>query len=145
MPPILNGNTGYSSRGISFDEKYDYTYPDGLDLVPGNAKHDKLRDLIMQRASLSATTMSTRHKAWNDIDFTLTSYIPVDEKEKSVKENDSRKPISIVFPYSYTVLETLLSFYVAAFLQDPIFRYEGVGPHDVVGAILLEKLIAYLG
>ena len=143
MPPILNGNTGYSSRGISFDEKYDYTYPDGLDLVPGNAKHDKLRDLIMQRASLSATTMSTRHKAWNDIDFTLTSYIPVDEKEKSVKENDSRKPISIVFPYSYTVLETLLSFYVAAFLQDPIFRYEGVGPHDVVGAILLEKLIAF--
>jgi hypothetical protein len=142
MPPILRGEGNYRSSNPNFGEKYEYAYPKGLDLAPGSKLHNKIRDEVMERAFSSAKIMSRRHAAWNKVDFTLTAYIPTDEKEELLKEKDSRKPVSIVFPYSYTVLETLLSYYVAAFLQDPIFRYEGVGPSDVVGAILLEKLIA---
>lgn len=143
MPNMIYGNSGkYKSRGPQFQEKFDYTYPEGLNLTPGSKLHDRIRDEVMDRAYESATVMSTRHEDWNKIDYTLTAYIPVDEKEQEVKDKDSRKPISIVFPYSYTVLETLLSYYVAAFLQDPIFRYEGATPKDVIGAILLELVIS---
>lgn len=142
MPAIITGNSSKSKMSWGQKNSYDYTYPEGLDLRPGSTLHSKIRDEVLERAQASANTMSARHSTWNDIDHTLTAYISTDDKERLEKDSDSRKPISIVFPYSYTVLETLLSYYVAAFLQDPIFRYEGVGPNDVVGAILLEKLIS---
>lgn len=141
MPSIITGDSYGSTTDIR-KTHYDYNYPEGLDLKPGSPLHEKLKNAILERARSSSTIMSTRHSTWNDIDHTLTAYITPDEKESEVKEKDPRKPISVVFPYSYTVLETLLSYYVAAFLQDPIFRYEGVGPDDVIGSILLEKLIA---
>lgn len=140
MPNIVMGDS--SSSTFDPNVNYNYNYPEGLDLRPKSAIHAKLKNLIYDRASASARTVGTRHSTWNEIDHTLTAYINPDDKEKLVKEKDSNKPISIVFPYSYTVLETLLSYYCAAFLQDPIFRYEGAGPDDVIGAILLEKVIA---
>jgi hypothetical protein len=100
-----------------------------------------MRDKVMDRANYSARIMTARHEAWNKIDHTLTAYISTDDYEKSLKDSDERKPVSVVFPNSYTVLETLLSYFVGAFLQEPVFRYEGNGPEDVVGAILLEKVI----
>ena len=39
------------------------------------------------------------------------------------------------------ILETIMGYLISAFLQDPIFRYEGVSPEDTVGAISLEKII----
>jgi hypothetical protein len=142
MPSILIGDSHFSSSGFEPKDKYDYEYPDGLDLTPGSKLHKKIRDNLMERAFESARDMTVRHSDWNAIDHTLTAYIPVSEEEQNVKDNDSRKPVSIVFPNSYTVLETLLSYFVGAFLQDPIFRYEGFGPDDVIGPILLEKVIA---
>ena len=144
MPAIIqgDGNRKYKSAGMRFDEKFDYGYPSGLNLIPGSPLHSFIRDEVMSRAYDSATVMSVRHSAWNDIDHTLTAYIPISEKEEMVKDRDVRRPVSIVFPYTYTILETLLSYYVAAFLQDPIFRYEGVGPSDVIGAIVLENIIS---
>ena len=142
MPIVIEGNTDYRTSSDFGSESFDYKYPDGLDLKPGSKLHIKLRDCILRRAKDSAEKMSQRHATWNEVDHTLTAYIPTDENEQILKGEDSRKPVSIVFPYSYTVLETLLSYYVAAFLQEPIFRYEGVGPNDVIGAILLEKLIS---
>lgn len=141
MPAIIQGDS--SSRGLSgIKVNHDYDYPDNLNLTPGSKLHKGLRDLIYNRASASVRVMSARHGAWNNIDFTLSAYVKPDDKELEIQDKDYRKPISIVFPYSYTVLETLLSYYAAAFLQDPIFRYEGTSPNDVIGAILLEKIIA---
>jgi len=141
MPNILVGNTNYTQSDI-LRVDYKYNYPDDLNLRPGSPLHTKIKNEILERARNSSRVMSSRYGSWNSIDHTLTAYIPVDEKERKTKERDYRKPVSIVFPYSYTVLETLLSFFVAAFVQDPIFRYEGVGPSDIIGAILLEKLIS---
>jgi len=145
MPAIIQGERKYKSN-YRPQKTFDYEYPEGLKLVPGSTSvstlHNKIRDEVMQRAYDSARVMAGRHSAWNDIDHTLTAYIPVDEKENIVKDADVRKPISIVFPYTYTILETLLSYFVAAFLQEPYFRYEGVSGNDVIGAILLELIIS---
>lgn len=143
MPPSIQGSGQFTRTTFAPQKTYDYKYPDGLDLRPGSKLHASIRDKIMERAFYSAKVMSNRHSDWNKIDHTLTAYIPASDAEKLDKDKDSRTPISIVFPNSYTVLETLLSYFVAAFLQDPIFRYEGQGPEDVIGGIMLEKVIQF--
>ncbi len=138
MPVILDpGQTGSS---MSFED-LSYNYPRGLDLRPSSPFHTTLLGKLNLRAQESSMEISKRHKSWKKIDRTLTAYIPADDAEKKVKDNDDRKPVSIVIPYSFATMETLLTYLVAAFLDYPIFKYEGMSPEDKFGAILLEKVI----
>lgn len=121
--------------------KYNYNYPDGLDLRPGHPFHDELKDKILRYARDSANVISYRFDSWNKIDETLTAYIDTDAAEEDIVDEDHRKPVSIIYPYSYAILETILSYLLAAFFQDPVFRYEGVSPEDTIGAIMLEKVV----
>jgi len=123
------------------DIKYNYAYPRGLDLHPGHDLHDKLRDEIMVRAHMSHDAMSSRYDSWNKIDEKLTAYIDLTEEEVNLKAQDPNKPISIVVPVSSAALEVLLGYMVAAFLEEPVFRYEGTGGEDVLGAMLLERVV----
>lgn len=135
--PDISANN-WSNNSATFN----YDYPNKLDLKPGSRLHQFLVSKLMNYARESARIMSRRYKSWNDMDEKLMGYIPTSDKEKLIKEKDSRKPVSIVFPYSYAILETLVSYNCAAFLPDPMFRYEGEGPEDVAGAFLMEKLIS---
>lgn len=140
MPNIAHGNIeGYLP--VRFDEKFDYDYPEGLDLRPGSKLHQSLVSKVLERANESYDVMSRRHYSWNEVDQIQTGFIDIDEEERKVKRKDRRRPVSIVFPYSYAVMEVMLSYLVAAFLQEPYFRYEGWGPEDTVGAILLENVV----
>lgn len=137
MPYVVTGEP--DAKRTSFDRvNHDYDYPDGLDLRPNSDLHNELRSKIWQRARESRNEMSKRFNSWNEIDRVLTTYIPLKDKEKLVKEKDSTKPVSIIFPYSYSMLESLLTYLTMAFFQDPMFQYEGFGPEDVRGAMLLE-------
>jgi hypothetical protein len=120
---------------------FDYTYPDDLKLKPGTDFHDKLRSMIWQRASEARNSLSKRFDSWREIDRTLTTYIDLSDKEEEVKDNDVNKPTSIVFPYSYSSLEAILTYLSMAFFQDPIFKYEGVEDSDTIGAILMELVV----
>jgi len=128
-------------RDVNYSQLYRDFYPEGLNLKPGETDHDEIRDMILDRAHESERVMSARHPKWEEIDETLTAYIPLDELEQERQAKDSRKPVSIVVPESYAQLETLLTYMLAAFGEGPMFRYEGVGPEDVLGAMLMEKLI----
>ncbi|MHA2376685.1 MAG: portal protein [Candidatus Thorarchaeota archaeon] len=144
MPPIIHGNTAATRRtdkGALEEKDYGYEYPGGLDLKPGSQLHDALVSKILERAQASHNVMVNRHPSWYKIDETLTAYIPTDAEEEKVTDDDSRKSVSIVIPYSYAVLETLLTYSTAAFLENPIFKYRGVGPEDTLGAILLELAV----
>lgn len=134
MPQDLSGAVGRRD--------YHYDYPHGLDLKPGSPTHQRILARVMRYAFESSRVIKRRHPAWEDIDEKLTAYIHVSEKEKEIKRQNYNKPISIVFPYSYAILETLISYMVSAFLPEPIFRYEGSAPDDIVGATLLEKIIS---
>jgi len=140
MGVIITGNQ--LPQNIDFSKtQFDYDYPFELDLDPKGALHKKILGLIMPYAQEAAGNISSRFSSWNEIDRTLTAYIPADDAEKEIIFNDPRKPTSIVFPNTYAIMETLLAYLIAAFYQDPMFRYEGVEPGDTVGAILLEKVI----
>jgi len=113
-------------------DPYDYDYPRDLDLRPGSEVHEALRMMVLGKARGSQDALKPRFKGWREIDRTLTAYITASDEEENIKKQDYRKPISVVVPVSYATIETLLTYWVAAFLEEPYFRYEGVGPEDVV-------------
>lgn len=141
MPYIVQGEPSSWKEDIYNKVSHDYDYPNGLDLKPGSDFHNKLRSKIWQRAQESRNEISKRFPQWREIDRVLTTYIPLKDKEEKLKKKDSTKPVSIVFPYSYSMLESLLTYLSMAFFQDPIFQYEGVEDDDTVGAMLLELVI----
>ena len=141
MPYIATGDqtlTGTQDlRGFS----YDYDYPGGLDLKPGSRLHQDILVKIMRRGRESHSKMSQRYENWRLLDRNLTAYVALDDAEKKVKKGDERKPVRVVVPYSYATLETLLTYMVSAFLNDPIFQYDSTSPEDTVGVALLEKVV----
>ena len=140
MPYIINGE---SSSDVSIDLREDlgYDYPDGLDLRPNSDLHRELKTKILERINLSYNEMSKRYSSWREIDKNLVAYIPLDDAEELLQESEPNKPVSIIFPYSYSMLEALLTYLSMAFFQDPIFQFEGVEDDDTVGAMLLELVI----
>lgn len=144
MPVVIADNEMRSSASYRLgDVHYDYDYPEGLDLRPQSTLHTKIVNEVMNRARDSFNVMQARHSAWKAIDETTTAYITTDTKEQIVKNKDSRKPVSIVVPQTYATLEILLTYMTASLLEDPMLRFEGVGPEDILGAILLEKIIQH--
>lgn len=126
---------------VTFGKDFGYNYPNGLDISPGSKLHESIITKVMRRARASKDAMSARHKTWNKIDEMLTAYIPTSDAEKAVKNKDSTKPISIIVPYSYANLETILAYQTKVFLGSPIYQYEGVGPEDIIPAKLLEIVV----
>jgi hypothetical protein len=141
MPYTVSGEPGQGTTTDFSRESYNYEYPGNLDLRPGSNFHNELKGKILTRARESRNEMCKRFPSWNEIDRVLTTYIPLKDKEEALKNKDSTKPISIVFPYTYAELEALMTYLCMAFFQDPIFQYEGTGPEDVQGSMLLELII----
>ena len=140
MPYISQGNV--PTQNVDYSRmSYNYNYPNGLNLKPGSDFHNKIKDMIWQRAQASRAEISKRFPSWHTIDRTLTTYVPLKEAEKKVQDKDPNKPVTIVFPYSYSMLEALLTYLSMAFFQDPIFHYEGVEDQDTIGAALMELVI----
>ena len=71
----------------------------------------------------------------------ISSFLPLKEKEEALKSKDPNKPVSIVFPYSYSMMEALLTYLSSAFFQDPLFQYEGFEDGDTKGAMLMEMVV----
>lgn len=139
MPTVLDPNA--SGRSFMVSEDLGYSYPKGISMRPDSPDHQRLVKEVYTRALESSNEMSKRYDSWKKVDKTLTAYIKLDDAEEAIKDIDDRKPLSIVVPYSYATLETILTYFTTAFLEPPIFRYEGSSPEDIVGAILLEKVI----
>ena len=143
MPATVIGSqwTSPDSGKDILNKDLGYDYPYGLDLRPRSKVHEKIKNEVLNRAMESHSLVSNRMSSWNSIEQVMTAYIDLSEEEEDVQDADPRKPVSIVFPYTYIIIETVLTYLVTALLGDPIFRYEGVSPEDTVGTMLLEKVI----
>uniref|UniRef100_A0A6M3K6X7 Portal protein n=1 Tax=viral metagenome TaxID=1070528 RepID=A0A6M3K6X7_9ZZZZ len=141
MPYIVKGEPSSWKESYFEKDSFKYEYPNGLDLKPDSDFHNELRDKIWSRANESRHEISKRFPYWQEIDRTLTTYIPLKDYEESIKSEDDTKPVSIVFPYTYSILESLLTYLTMAFFQDPMFQYEGIESDDTQGAMLLEMVV----
>ena len=141
MPYIVQGDSAEVRTANYQNMSFDYDYPYELDLDPKSKLHEQIRSKIWHRASDSKRLISKRYPSWNEVDKILTTYIPLSDVEKTIKNKDSNKPVSIIFPYSYSNLESLQTYMSLAFFQDPMFQYEGVEDDDTVGAMLMELVI----
>lgn len=121
--------------------RLDYNYGEGLDLKPGSEQANFIRDRVLERAVDSGSFLQPRFDSWRRIDEVLTTYVKASDAEELLKQDDPRKPISIVFPNTYAIMETMLSYLSTAFFVTPMFRYEGVGPEDIVGATLMQAVV----
>jgi len=139
MPNIVTGNTTGDSQDIFRDVSY--TYAKGINLAPDSKLHRRILARVCEVVDESFSQMSKRHSTWNDIDNTLKVYIPTDEYEKKLKGKDKRKPTSIVVPYSYATVETIMAYLTKGLLSDNVFQYEGVAPEDTLPAKLLELVV----
>lgn len=120
---------------------YDLRYPNGLDLKPGTMLHDEIVENVMTRARQASRTIATKYKKWEKIDDNLSAFVPLDTEEKKIKNKDDRKPVSMVIPISYAVLDTMLTYLIQSFSQDRLFRYEPRTGEDTLGTLYLEKII----
>lgn len=123
------------------NETFDYEYPNGLNLHPSSELHDKLVKLVMEKAEHSSSHMSGRYREWQKIDDSLDVYVELTQKEKDAINKNKRTPVSITVPVNLSILETILSYLVSTFINDPLIRYDSVSPEDTPGVILLEKVI----
>ena len=135
-----NNTQGRTLDGALVDaEDLGYTYPKDLDLHPNSDQHKELLDKLILFATEASKELSQRHAEWRKIDSTLTAYVPDNIKRDAKDRGDKTMPA--IIPSSYTILETLLAYMVATFLQDPVFTYNPTGPEDAPGAALLEMTI----
>lgn len=136
-----NVEMGAYTPSVDIGDRIDYTYTMGLDLQPDSQLHQKVLGKLLNRVRVAYEKMDSRRRSWREIDKTLTAYVRIDELERKVKEKDKRAPVSIVFPHSYSILETLTAFMDGLFLREPIFQYDGNSPEDTIGAILMTKVV----
>lgn len=144
MPVTLVGNPHSGEPAVDFTQfnfDAEYDYPNGLNLRPGSPMHDYIVNQVLERANDSTRALQARMEISSEIERTLTSYMPLSIAEKKMKKIDSRKPLPVVVPITYSSMETLLTYMVVAFLQEPMFQYEGIGPEDHLGSMLLERII----
>lgn len=130
-----------------FYGKYDYAYPttdDGreLDMNPGSDLHESLVLEILDRARESANVMSEKHGKWSELEKTMALHVDLSEAEKRIKDADARKPIPIVIPVGFAMVETNMAFFIKSFLDSPpVHPLDPQGPEDAFGTILLEMLL----
>ena len=139
MPNIVYGNS--PSLGNDTYRNVSYSYAPGIDLRPDSKLHKKIIECVVRYSDDSYAQMSKRHPVWNDIDNTLKVYIPSDAAEKVIKNKDKRKPTSIVVPYSYATIETIMAYLTKGLLSDNVFQYDGYAPEDTLPAKMLELVV----
>jgi hypothetical protein len=140
---VVNDERRSSAQSLDGAPDYKYSYRNGLALKPTSDLHRKLVQQVYQRALESRTAISRRYPSWNKIDQSLTTYVSLSDTETNLRKKDSKRPVSIVVPITYATIDTFLTYMVTAFLDDPIFMYEPEGPEDVVGAMLMEQVVAH--
>lgn len=123
---------------------FDYKYPRKLKLKPGTELHNTLLCKILDLCEDSKRVLDGVKDEWKKLDWSLNAYVPLDEYEAKIKNEDWRKSVNIVIPMTFASLETFLTYFQSAFIQDPIHRYKGHGDNRV-GAMLMERIVAKQG
>ena len=141
-------NTPQSAGLLLDDSGISYNYPRKLKLRPDEENHRKLLGKLTDYARRSHTQMVEKHGIWEKLDDVLQVFFlrpdranSRDKRKRTTDRNENDEEFQIVMPVSYANLEMLLTYMTSAFWHHPMFKYEGVGPEDTLGALLMQHVI----
>lgn len=137
MPITRQGEVSTRITNVRGDE-YTYRYPDRMKLGPRMEFHSKLAARILDKADRGWQKLSTKHAEWREIDSMLRAYVEPEEAQRNDSDGGYKK---IIVPVSKITLETILTYMMAAFIQNPIWSFTGTGPEDSVKAQLHTELV----
>lgn len=100
-------------------------------LAPGTAEHKRVKEYLVERLNKSERKMRNFYGRWRVAEIKAQAYIALDDYEKVFKElNDTGKPakaVSIVVPYMFSTLSTIVTYMVHTFGgRRPMFQ---IGSH----------------
>lgn len=108
----------------------------------GTPKHDRIKNMILERKRFSAEKMKDLHTRWNDIDDRFRAYIPESEleSEKRLKRDTMGKfdYITLEIPYTYAVVLTAHTYLSSVFFgRNPIYQFTARHgePQDAIMAV----------
>jgi len=144
MQTIYHSNTaGVTPVALADQEQsshYGYKYPNNVDLRPGTDGHNRLLAYLMLRLRSSNQATLDKVGAWRVIDRSLKAYVTPETKKK-IEKPTKMDDISIIYPYSFAVLDTMLSYLSVYFRKSPIFPMIANGTNDYVQAAIVELLL----
>ena len=110
---------------------------------PESPAHQRLLDLVRSRRSLSVKKMSDYYPEWTKADRIYSHYVEPGEVDSQGKRLYPWAR-SIVVPMSYAIVQTQLSWEMAAFTQRvPIVPLDGLSPEDVKPAKVMEQVLQH--
>lgn len=116
--------------------------PQGIDLSYDGETHQKLIAYIKNNVVKGRANIVRRASTWRELDRVLTSYVQLDEDEKTLQNLDPRKPLRVVVPATYAALDILLTYLTSAFLEGELYQYLPAQMESADDAIKAKMLTA---
>lgn len=115
-----------------------------LDLYPSSSTHQKLLTFLQYRFFYGRRAMEQRHGSWSEVDKSIKFFISPEFKKNLSEQGYKQKPLQVVYPYSFALLDTFTSYIMMTLNKTPMFRYDAVEPGDVANAAMLELIVNQL-
>ena len=117
-------------------------------LKPKSDEHQKVLQYLLDRLNYSERTMSTFYSRWNYNEQKLQAYINLPDYEKALAaSNKTGAPpqiTSIVVPYSYATIWTIVTYMVHTFCgRKPMFQVSSYKQETAENAQYMETVLQY--
>ncbi len=125
------------------DMRFEYEYPEGLNLHPDSDLHKKIVQEVTDRAKDARQASRLARQEWQDTDKLQAAYVTVESQDDfNTRKSDPRKPVNIVVPFSRAAHEIFVTYQTLSFLADQLYRLRGVGgKRSHARALLHETLL----
>lgn len=107
--------------------------------IPGEAQ--SLLDFIVQLKRRGCHAISERLPDMEKADEIYRAFRPADVDDKEAAKR--KEPTKIIFPVTYSQIQTAIGLLQATFTNDPFLRVEGRTPNDIRPAKLMELELQY--
>jgi hypothetical protein len=98
-----------------------------------NLKNPVLISKILEMVNDATSALSMRVQQYREIDAMLKPKIEKDEKGRTV----------VNLPIAFSMFDAIRADLCGLLINEPVIRYDGVSPEDMVGVALLEKVISF--